>query len=94
MLTNDMKRLCGEIVALRKERGEMLDAMAHECQARQHEVAELCGHFHSTRVEMARQTGRQRLAFRHHIQRTVQAHTREFRSDLAGARKAWAGLAT
>jgi len=94
MLTNDMKRLCGEILALRKERGEMLDAMAHECQARQHEVAELCGHFHSTRMKATHQAQHERLAFWHHLKRTVQTHRRELRSDLAGARKAWAGLAT
>jgi hypothetical protein len=93
MLTNDIKRLCGEIVTLRKERGEMLDDLAHECQARQHSVAELCGHFHSTRVAMARQTRHDRLAFVKHLKHIVQTHTRQFRSDLAGARKAWAGLA-
>jgi len=92
MLTNHMNRLCGEIMTLRKERGEMLDAMAHECQARQHAVAELCGHFHSTRMEMSRQTRHDRLAFRKHLRHTVQTHARAFRSDLAGARKAWAGL--
>ena len=84
MLTNAMTRLCGEIVALRKMRGSMVTEL-------QRDVATLCAHFGSARTAMANRTRNERAAFMNHLRRSVGAQRREFRADLAGARRAWAG---
>jgi hypothetical protein len=93
MLTNDMTRLCGEIVTLRARRGEMLDTMARTCKDRRESMAELRGQFANTRKAMARKTKADRLAFLHNLRHAVNAQRREMCSDLAGVRKAWTGRA-
>ena len=84
MLTDDMTRLCGEILALRKMRCSFRNGL-------QRDVAELCAGFGSARAAMAKQTKNERVTFLNGLKRSVGAQRRDMRSDLAGARRAWAG---
>ena len=93
MLTEDMAVLSGEITALRKSRGELLDELARGSKDRRQSVSSLCEQFASTRAGMARRTKRDRLSFLHHLKRAVHIAQRDLRSDLAGARRAWSGKA-
>ena len=91
MLTDDMTRLCDEIVALRKMRGTMMTELQHGAKGLTHNVTKLCAHFGRVRATMAKRTKNERLAFLNNLKRTVGAERREMRNDLAGARRAWAG---
>ena len=91
MLTDDMTRLCDEIVAMRKMRGSMMNELQHGAKGLKHSVTKLCAHFGRVRATMAKRTKNERLAFLNNLKRTVGAERREMRNDLAGARRAWAG---
>lgn len=91
MLTDDMTRLCGEIVALRRMRGSLLSDLHRDAKGRKQAVAELCARTGSARVAMARRTRNERVAFLNSMRRAVGAHRRDVRNDLAGARRVWAG---
>ena len=91
MMTDDMTRLCTEIVAMRRRRGQLLDDLAAGSSRLQHSVSDLCRHFGSERAAMARETKTDRSTFLHNLKNTVNQHLRETRSDLAGARRAWSG---
>jgi len=91
MLTEDMTRLCGEIVAMRRRRGALMNDMAQQNQHRKQSVAEFCAHASGTRAGMARRTKGERRAFLHNLKRTVGAQRREMNADLAGVRRAWSG---
>jgi len=91
MLTNDMTRLCGEILALRRMRGSLMSELQHGAKGRKQAVAELCAHIGSARASMARRTRNERVAFLNTLRRSVGAHRRDMRNDLAGARRVWAG---
>jgi hypothetical protein len=91
MLTDDMTRLCGEILAMRNMRGNMMSELQRGAKGRKQAVAELCAHIGSARMAMARRTKNERLAFLSGLRRWVGAHRRDLRNDLAGARRAWAG---
>ena len=91
MLTNDMTRLCGEILAMRRMRGSLMSELQHGAKGRKQAVAELCAHVGSARVAMAKRTRNERVAFMNSLRRSVGAHRRDVRNDLAGARRAWAG---
>ena len=91
MMTDDMSRLCGEIVAMRKGRGALRDGLLRDHKDRQQCVVQFCAHSRSARAEMAKRTKTERLTFLHNLQRGVNAQRREMRRDLAGARRAWAG---
>ena len=93
MLTEEMTRLCGEIVAMRTHRGELLKTLARESRDRSAAVADLCGQFHKARAGMARRTHHERASFLRNLRHGVHAQQREMRSDLAGVRRAWAGKA-
>jgi hypothetical protein len=93
MMTEEMTRLCGEIVALRTDRGELLKTLECESQDRRESVADLCAQFHKTRAGMARRTQHDRMSFLRHLRHGVNAQRREMRSDLARVRRAWAGKA-
>ena len=93
MLTDDMTRLCAEIVAMRKCRGELLDALERGSKDRRQCVSSLCEQFAGARAGMARRTKKDRQAFLHHLRRTVNSVRSEMRSDLAGVRRAWSGRA-
>jgi hypothetical protein len=91
MLTDDMTRLCDEIVAMRKARGAMMTELRHGAKGLTHNVTKLCAHFGRVRTTMAKRTKNERLAFLNNLKRSVGAERREMRNDLAGARRAWAG---
>ena len=91
MLTEDMTRLCDEIVAMRKVRGSMMTELQHGAKGLKHSVTKLCAHFGRVRTTMAKRTKNERLAFLNNLKRSVGAERREMRNDLAGARRAWAG---
>ena len=91
MLTDDVTRLCGEILALRKMRGTMMSDLSRGATGRKQAVAELCAHMGSARAAMAKRGRNERVAFLSSLKRSVGAHRRDVRNDLAGARRAWAG---
>ena len=91
MLTDDMTRLCDEIVAMRKVRGSMMTDLQHGAKGLTHSVTKLCAHFGRVRATMAKRTKNERVAFLNNLKSTVGAQRREMRNDLAGARRAWAG---
>jgi hypothetical protein len=91
MLTDDMTRLCDEIVALRKARGAMIVELQHGAKGLKHNVTKLCAHFGRVRSTMAKRTKNERLTFLNNLKRSVGAERRDLRNDLAGARRAWAG---
>jgi hypothetical protein len=91
MLTDDMTRLCDEIVAMRKTRGVMMTELQHGAKGLKHSVTKLCAHFGRVRTTMAKRTKNERVAFLNNLKRSVGAERRDLRNDLAGARRAWAG---
>lgn len=91
MLTEDMTRLCSEILSMRKMRGDLMSQLQRGSAERRQIVSDLVVRFGNSRVEMAKRTGKERMAFLNQLKRTVGAHKRETRNDLAGARRAWAG---
>jgi hypothetical protein len=91
MLTDDMTRLCDEIVTMRKARSNMMSELQHGAKGLKHSVTKLCAHFGRVRVTMAKRTKNERLAFFNNLKRSVGAERRDMRNDLAGARRAWAG---
>jgi hypothetical protein len=91
MLTDDMTRLCDEIVAMRKMRGSMMNELQHGAKGLKHSVTKLCAHFGRVRATMAKRSKNERLTFLNNLKRTVGGQRRDIRNDLAGARRAWAG---
>ena len=91
MFTEEMTRLCGEIVAMRNRRGSMMSELQQGAMERKRAVDQLCAHHGSARASMAKQTKSERAAFMSSLRRSVGGHLREVRNDLAGARRAWAG---
>jgi hypothetical protein len=91
MLTDDMTRLCDEILAMRKTRGSMMTELQHGAKGLRHSVTKLCAHFGRVRTTMAKRTKNERVAFLNDLKRSVNGQRRDMRSDLAGARRAWAG---
>jgi hypothetical protein len=83
-LTEEMTRLCGEIVALRGARKGFVKDLTHN-------VATMQANFRRTHKEMARKTKAERRAAVAHLKKTVGAMRHEFAADLDGARRAWAG---
>ena len=91
MLTDDMKRLCDEIHAMRKTRGSLMNELQRDTKGLKQTVAKLCAHFGRARMTMAKRTKHERVAFLNGLKRSVGAHREAMRDDLAGARRAWAG---
>jgi phage-related minor tail protein len=91
MLTDDMTRLCGEIVAMRTARGGLMHELQHDTKARNRAVVKLCAHFGRARATMAKRSKNERMAFLNNLKHSVAARQRELRNDLTGARRAWAG---
>lgn len=91
MLTDEMTRLCGEIVAMRGMRSTLINELQRGSKERTVAVGELCAHFSRTRKTIAKQTKNERVAFLNNLKRSVVAQQRHLRSDLSGARSAWAG---
>jgi hypothetical protein len=91
MMTEDITRLCGEIVALREGRHALMETLAHGHKERAQAVSEFCAATHTARAEMAKRTKTERLGFFNNLKRAVHTEQRAIQRDLAGARKAWAG---
>ncbi len=83
-LTEEMTRLCGEIVALRGARKGFVKDLTHN-------VAAMQAKFRRTHHDMARKTKAERRAAVAHLKKTVGAMRHAFAADLEGARRAWAG---
>ncbi len=91
MLTNDMTRLCREIVTLRGMRASAMTELQQDAKERKQTVEDFCSQIHEDRVAMAGRTKKERMTFLKGVRRLVNAQRREMTNDLAGARKAWAG---
>ncbi len=94
MLADDIRSLCNEILAMRNMRGNLMGELQRETQGRKQAVTELCAHFGSARVSMAKRTKDERVAYLNSLNRSVGALLGETRNDLAGARRAWAGTSS
>lgn len=91
MLTEDMTRLCGEILAMRGTRDTLVNELQREAKGRKRAVVKLCAHFGRVRTTMAKRTKNERVAFLNDLKRSVGAQRLNTRNDLAGARRVWAG---
>ena len=91
MLTDDMTRLCREIVVLRGMRASAMSDLQNETEDRKQAVAGFCSQVHADRKAMASRTKKERMTFLKGLRRSVNAQRREMRNDLAGAGRAWAG---
>ena len=91
MLADDMTRLCGEIVGLRRSREGMVKQLRSETEGRRQAVSDLCAQFDSARMDLAKRNSAERGAFLNDLKRSVQAQCSDMRNDLAGARRGWAG---
>jgi hypothetical protein len=83
-LTEEMTRLCGEIVALRGARKGFVKDLTHN-------VATMKANFRRAHNEMARKTKAERRAAMAHLKKSVGDMRHAFAADLDGARRAWAG---
>ena len=83
-LTDDMTRLCGEIVAFRGFRKSFVKDLTHS-------TAALMAKFHRAHRDMARKTKAERRADVAHLRKTVGAMRHAFAADIEGARRAWSG---
>jgi hypothetical protein len=93
MLTEQITRLCAEIVQLRDQRGALMaDLIGGNKQLKQ-SVADLCAQFSGLRGDMAKATRAERARFMKNLKHAVSVHSQHLQTDLAGARKAWASLA-
>lgn len=92
-LLEDMTRLAGEIQALRGSRQAFRKELADGNRDRQMDVFEMCADFAGTQARAAKRTKGERLAFLKNLKGTVGGQQREMRTDIAAARRAWAGRA-
>jgi len=83
-LTDDMTRLCGEIVSLRGARKSFVKDLCHD-------VATLKAGFRRAQQEMSRRTKAERAMAFADLKKTVVGLRHAFAADLEGARRAWAG---
>ena len=90
-LTDDMKRLRGEVEALRMERGALMQNLALETKRRRDAMATMQAGFRKTHRDTARNARAERRAFIAGQKRAVDHLRKEFANDLAGASRAWFG---
>jgi hypothetical protein len=83
-LTEEMTRLCGEIVALRGARKGFVKDLTNN-------VAAMKANFRRAHNDMAKKTRTERRAAMAHLKKTVGDMRHAFAADLEGARRAWAG---
>lgn len=93
LLTDETTRLCAEINALRRARVTFLKNLERETRERRLEVSEMRANFAFAHDTMARLTKNHLAAFFSGLKGGLEARTRQFRSDLDGARHAWLGPA-
>ena len=89
MLTDEMTRLRAGILALRSNRGAMMNALEQGNKTRKSAVSDLCRHFHGARSRMARRTKADRVAGLQNLKRAIDASRQAMRSDLAGVCLVW-----
>jgi hypothetical protein len=97
-LTNEMTRLCGEIVSLKESRANLLDNIASANVEMQKDVAGMINGFHKARVEMADDTHKELSDFTNKIKSSVTklrvkvvGFQTSVHKDLAGAYTVWHG---
>jgi hypothetical protein len=83
-LTDEMTRLCDEIVTLRQSRQGFVKDLTKN-------VAAMTAGHRRARKEMGRKTRAARQAGVAHLRKTVGDMRHAFAADLEGARRAWAG---
>lgn len=93
VLSNAMTGLCGEIVAMRQQRKALANRLKEEHGARRAAVKEMCNDLAGARVRMATEVKRQHQSLRRKREQLTHKHRQDMRSDLAGARRGWAGKA-
>jgi len=84
MLTDDMTRLCGEIIASRDAREAFLKDL-------QDAVSGMQTGFRNAHAEMARKTKAERVGFVSSLKKTVFDMRKDFAAEIAGAHRAWFG---
>jgi hypothetical protein len=82
--TDEMTRLCGEIVAMRGSRRTFVKDLTKN-------TAALRASFRRSHHEMARKSKAERRATISHLKKTVADMRHAFAADLEGARRVWAG---
>jgi KaiC/GvpD/RAD55 family RecA-like ATPase len=90
-LTDDMTRLCGEIVSLRNDREFLMAELASGARDLTDFVASMQADFCDARKKMAKKTKSERVAFVSGVKKKVMRMRKETNGDLAGARRAWSG---
>lgn len=93
MFTEESTRLCGEIVAMRKMRGDLMNQLHSEFRERAQAVSAFCSGLTDMRKTMAKNAKQEREVFLNNLKQVIAAQQHALRSDLAGARRAWAGKA-
>ncbi len=83
-LTDEMSRLCSEIVALRGARHTFVKDLCHE-------VATMKASFRRHHHDTARRTRADRKMAFANLKKTVAGMRQAFAADLEGARRAWCG---
>ena len=83
-LTEEMTRLCGEIVAMRRTRKGFVKDLRNN-------VAAMKANFRRLHQEMSRKARAERRAGMVHLKKTVCGMRHALAADLEGARRAWAG---
>jgi hypothetical protein len=83
-LTDDMTRLCGEIVSLRGARKSFVKDLCHD-------VATMKAAFRRAHKELSRANKAERAMAFADLKKTVAGLRHDFAADLEGARRAWAG---
>jgi len=83
-LTEEMTRLCGEIVSVRNARKGFVKDLTHD-------VAAMKANLRRAHNDMARKARAERRAAMAHLRKTVGGMRHALASDLEGARRAWGG---
>jgi hypothetical protein len=90
-LLEDMTRLASEVQALHRRRQVFRKELATGNRDRQMDVFEMCADFAGTQAQIAQGAKEERLAFLKNLRRTVGGLQQDMRTDLAAARRVWAG---
>ena len=91
ILTDDITRLVGEIVELRRGRGEFMKDMARETKEMEDSVSVMLGGFLKSHTDMARRLKDDLNAFNHNLKnnvRNMEAGFRKVHSEMARETKA------
>lgn len=90
-LTDDITRLCGEILALRNSRETLVRELTRGTMDMKKAVSAMRTRFRDAHAEMTRKTKAERAAFKTGLRNNVAGLRNEFAADIAGARRAWFG---